>query len=161
MITKIFQKYNLAIKALSRLKDLPLLFIRLILAYGFYTTATAKWSNIGNVAEWFGTLGIPVPAFNAYLAASTEAAGVILLTLGLATRLISIPLMITMIVAIITVHLPNGFEAGNNGFEIPLYYLLMLFALLINGAGKISVDNYFSKRIELAILLNIILKMSL
>ncbi len=148
MITKIFHKYNFAVKLLNRLKDLPFLFFRLILAYGFYTTAVAKWSNIGNVAEWFGSLGIPIPVFNAYLAASTEAAGVVLLTLGLATRFISIPLMITMIVAITTVHLPNGFEAGNNGFEIPLYYFLMLFALLINGAGRISVDNYISKKIS-------------
>ena len=148
MITKTFQKYNLAVKELNRLKDIPLLFIRLVLAYGFYTTASMKWSNISGVAEWFGSLGIPAPAFNAYLAASTEIAGVVLLTLGLATRFISIPLMITMIVAIITVHLPNGFEAGNNGFEIPLYYFMMLFMLLINGAGRISVDNYLSKKIS-------------
>lgn len=148
MITKIFHKYHFAVKLLNRLKDLPLLFFRLILAYGFYTTASMKWSNISGVAEWFGSLGIPAPTFNAYLAASTEAVGVVLLTLGLATRSISIPLMITMIVAIVTVHLPNGFEAGNNGFEIPLYYFLMLFALLINGAGKISVDNYISMKIS-------------
>src|SRR3989339_929235 len=148
MITKIFHKYNFSEKLLNRFKNLPLLLFRLILAYGFYTTAVAKWSNIGNVAEWFGSLGIPMPVFNAYLAASTEAAGVVLLTLGLATRFISIPLMITMIVAIVTVHLPNGFEAGNNGFEIPLYYFMMLFMLLINGAGRISVDNYLSKKIS-------------
>ncbi len=82
------------------------------------------------------------------MAASTEMAAVILLPLGLATRIISIPLIITMLVAIFTVHYSNGFEAGNNGFEIPFYYMLMLFALLINGAGKISVDNIISKRIN-------------
>lgn len=59
---------------------------------------------------------------------------------------ISIPLIITMVVAIVTVHLSNGFEAGNNGFEIPLYYMLMLFALLINGAGKLSVDHIISNQ---------------
>ena len=147
MITKMFRKYSLVVKELDKLKDLPLLFVRLVLAYGFYTTASMKWSNISGVAEWFGSLGIPAPAFNAYLAASTEIAGVVLLTLGFATRFISIPLMITMIVAIVTVHLTNGFEAGNNGFEIPFYYFLMLLALLINGAGKISVDNYISKKV--------------
>ncbi|MBI5730842.1 MAG: DoxX family protein [Ignavibacteriales bacterium] len=145
---KIIKLYKSVVEVIEKAKDLSLLLVRLVLAYGFYSTASMKWQNISGVAEWFGSLGIPMPAFNAYLAASTEAAGVILLTLGLATRLISIPLMITMIVAIVTVHLPNGFEAGNNGFEIPLYYFIMLFALLINGPGKISVDNYFSKRIE-------------
>jgi uncharacterized membrane protein YphA (DoxX/SURF4 family) len=47
----------------------------------------------------------------ALLATSTELAGAILLTFGLFTRLISIPLIITMLVAIFTVHLPNGWQA--------------------------------------------------
>jgi len=46
-----------------------------------------------------------------------------------------------MFVAIKTVHLANGFEAGSNGYEIPLYYVLMLFTLLIYGPGKFSVDR--------------------
>lgn len=134
---------------LSNFKDVPLLFFRLILAYGFWGTAILKWKNIENVAEWFGSLGIPMPTLNAYLAASTEMAGVVLLTLGLATRIISIPLIVVMLVAIATVHFGNGFEAGNNGFEIPLYYILMLFALLINGGGKISLDYLISKKMKL------------
>ncbi|MCL6097511.1 MAG: DoxX family protein [Bacteroidetes bacterium] len=147
MKNKLLKFYSPIVCEINKLRDLPLLFMRLVLAYGFYTTASMKWSNISGVAEWFGSLGIPAPTFNAYLAASTEAAGVVLLTLGLATRFISIPLMITMIVAIVTVHLPNGFEAGSNGFEIPLYYFIMLSALLINGAGKFSLDNFIGKKI--------------
>ena len=50
-----------------------------------------------------------------------------------------------MIVAISTVHIGNGFEAGSNGFEIPLYYILMLFSLLISGPGKISIDSLIKK----------------
>ena len=46
-----------------------------------------------------------------------------------------------MIVAIVTVHLPNGFEAGNNGFEIPLYYMIFLLLFIANGAGKFSLDR--------------------
>ncbi|NCS90782.1 MAG: DoxX family protein, partial [Ignavibacteria bacterium] len=107
-----------------------------------------KWQNIGGVAEWFGELGIPFPTINAYLAATTEAAGVVLLVLGLATRVISIPLIITMMVAIVSVHWQNGFEAGNNGFEIPLYYLLFLFALLIKSSGKYSLDYLLKKKLN-------------
>ena len=140
--------YQRATMKLESLKDLPLLFFRLILAYGFYTPAVMKWSNINGIAEWFASMGIPFPTMNAYLAATTEIGAVILLPLGLATRIISIPLMFTMVIAIITVHLNNGFEAGNNGFEIPLYYFLMLFVLVVNGAGKISVDNLISRRIN-------------
>ena len=74
----------------SRLQDTALLAARLTLAYGFYGPATLKWSDIGSVAQWFDSLGIPLPLLNAYMAASTEMLGVILLTLGLLTRLIAI-----------------------------------------------------------------------
>ena len=122
-------------------KSLALLFARLTVAYGFYEPAMMKFKDIGSVAEWFCSMGIPFPTLNAYMAASTEVLGVILLTLGLLTRAISIPLIIIMIVAIITVHLPNGFSAGNNGFEIPFYYMLFLFTFLSHGAGKFSLDR--------------------
>ena len=122
-------------------KSLALLFARLAIAYGFYEPAMMKFKDIGSVAEWFGSMGIPFPTLNAYMAASTEVLGVLLLTLGLLTRAISIPLIIIMIVAIVTVHLPNGFSAGNNGFEIPFYYMLFLLTFLSHGAGKFSLDR--------------------
>ena len=123
------------------LKSVSLLLARLLIAYGFYQPAMNKWADIGSVAEWFASLGIPFPLLNAYMAASTEITGVVLLTLGLLTRLISIPLIIVMIVAIITVHLPHGFSAGDNGFEIPLYYMIFLLIFVANGAGKFSLDR--------------------
>ncbi|MCD6258095.1 MAG: DoxX family protein [Helicobacteraceae bacterium] len=122
-------------------KSLALLLARLTIAYGFYGPATTKWSDIRAVGEWFASLGIPLPLLNAYMAASAEIAGVVLLSLGLLTRLISIPLIIVMIVAIVTVHLPNGFSAGENGFEIPLYYMLFLLLFVSHGAGKFSLDR--------------------
>lgn len=140
------EKYKLVVAHLSKLKDVHLLVVRLILAYGFYNPAIMKWQNINSIAEWFGSMGIPLPTLNAYMAASTEMAGVVLLTLGLASRIISIPLIFVMIVAIVTVHLGNGFEAGNNGFEIPLYYILLLLIILIYGAGKISVDRIITNK---------------
>lgn len=140
--------YQNVTERLTGFTDIPLLIMRLVLAYGFYVPATLKWGNINGIAEWFGSLGIPLPTLNAYLAASTEMAGVILLPLGLATRFISIPLIFTMVVAIVTVHLGNGFNAGENGFEIPLYYMIMLLMLLFKGAGKFSLDHLISGRIR-------------
>ena len=122
-------------------KPLSLLFARLIVAYGFYEPAMNKWGGIENVAEWFGSMGIPFPLLNAYMAATTETTGVVLLTLGLFTRLISIPMIVIMIVAIVTVHLPNGFSAGDNGYEIPVYYMIFLIIFFANGAGKFSLDR--------------------
>lgn len=128
------------------LSSFSLLVARVAVAYGFYEPAMQKWGNIDNVAQWFGSMGIPFPLINAYMAATTEILGVILLTLGLLTRVISIPLIIIMIVAILTVHLPNGFSAGDNGFEIPLYYMLFLIIFLSHGAGKFSLDNLIYKK---------------
>lgn len=147
-MNKLIEKYRSVLKYISKLKDFNLLAIRLVLAYGFYNPAIMKWQNISSIKDWFASLGIPFPALNAYLSATTEITGVALLVLGLANRMISIPLIIVMIVAIITVHWGNGFEAGNNGFEIPLYYILMLMIILINGAGKFSVDYFIRKKIK-------------
>lgn len=125
----------------NKLQDLPLLAIRLVLAYGFYEPAMQKIQDIHAIGDWFASLNIPAPYFQAYLATGTEILGVILLTSGLFTRIISFPLIVTMIVAIVTVHGENGFSSGDNGFEIPLYYIIMLFTLICFGAGKISLDN--------------------
>ncbi|NHZ84566.1 MAG: DoxX family membrane protein [Planctomycetia bacterium] len=137
--------FNKIINYLEKVKDLPPLLFRMVLAYGFYGTAMMKLKNFDGIVEWFSSMGMPLPKLNAFLATGTETAGVMLLFLGLATRIISVPLIIVMIVAIMTVHLGNGFEAGNNGSEIPIYYILMLLSLLISGPGKISIDSLIAK----------------
>jgi len=132
--------YSTSKNILTNGQSVSLLFARLAVAYGFYEPAMMKWADIGAIAEWFGSMGMPFPTLNAYMAATTEIVGVVLLTLGLFTRLISIPLMVVMVVAIVTVHLPHGFSAGDNGFEIPLYYMLFLALFASLGAGKLSLD---------------------
>lgn len=124
-------------------QSIALLIARLIIAYGFYEPAMSKWNDIDSVAQWFDSMGIPFPTLNAYMAAGTEILGVGLLVLGLFTRLISIPLIVIMIVAIFTVHIGNGFSAGDNGFEIPLYFMVFLMIFVSHGAGKFSLDNIF------------------
>jgi len=132
--------YPMTKSTLSYGQSFSLLVARLTVAYGFYEPAMQKWSDISSVADWFGTLGFPLPTLSAYLAASTELLGVAFLALGLFTRFISLPLIVVMIVAITTVHLANGFSAGDNGFEVPLYYMLFLGIFASFGAGKISLD---------------------
>jgi len=123
-------------------ESLSLLFARIALAYGFYNPALMKWSNFDKTAEWFSSLGIPFATFATFLTASVEIVAVLLLFLGLFTRLVSIPLMVVMLVAIVTVHLAHGFSVANNGFEIPLYYFLFLAIFATFGAGKFSLDYF-------------------
>ena len=129
-------------KILASFQSLALLAMRLVLAYGFYEPALKKLTNFGSIVSWFeNSLHLPFPYLNAVAATATEALGVICLALGLKTRLISVPLMVVMLVAITTVHLKNGFAASANGFEIPFYYLIMLFVLATTGPGKYSIDK--------------------
>jgi putative oxidoreductase len=137
--------YYKLVDKLDSLKDIPLLLIRLTIAYGFYNPAMAKIKGFDNTVMWFESMDMPLPTLNAYLATITESLGVVLLVLGLGVRIISIPLMITMLVAIIMVHWDNGFS-GKNGFEIPFLYLIMLFTLFIKGGGRLGLDNLFKQK---------------
>ncbi len=102
----------------SRLKYLdgvaPLA-LRLYLFPVFWMAGTQKIAGIDNTAAWFGNpdwgLGLPFPTVLAYLAAYTEAIGALLLLIGLATRWVSIPLMVTMVVAALAVHWEHGWAA--------------------------------------------------
>jgi len=155
----------------ENLQSVALLLVRFILAYTFFAPAMMKWADIGATASWFEYMGIPLPTLNAYMAAGTEMAGVVLLTLGLFSRLISIPLLITMFVAIATVHGTNGYNvisetlqwtdayingeevAGTvvflqNGYENVLNYIAMLLVIVSFGPGKLSLDQLIKKKMD-------------
>lgn len=89
--------------------------LRLYLAPVFWMAGMNKLSAFEDTVTWFGNsdwgLGLPLPWLMAALATATELAGAALLTLGLFTRLISIPLIAIMLVAIFAVHWGNGWQA--------------------------------------------------
>jgi uncharacterized membrane protein YphA (DoxX/SURF4 family) len=107
--------HNGIFSRLKYLDGLAPLALRLYLVPVFWMAGTKKLAGIDSTIEWFGNpewgLGLPFPTALAYLAAYTEAVGAMLLLLGLATRWISIPLMITMVVAAVTVHWGHGWAA--------------------------------------------------
>jgi uncharacterized membrane protein YphA (DoxX/SURF4 family) len=93
--------------------------LRLYLFFPFWMAGTNKWAHFEDTASWFGNadwgLGLPAPMLLAFLATWTEILGAIFLLLGFATRYIAVPLMITMVVAIFTVHWGNGWSAIADG----------------------------------------------
>src|SRR5512141_1490327 len=89
--------------------------------------------------------GIGFPAWMAYLAAAAEFGGGILVLLGVLTRFAAFAITIDLLVAIVKVHVKSGL-LGPGGFEFPLSVVALSFALIIFGAGPISVDSIFSGR---------------
>ena len=96
----------------------PLL-LRLYLVPIFWMAGIQKYNNFPYIVQWFGEdLHMPLPTLMAFLATSTEIAGAIMLLFGFGVRWVSIPLMITMIVAAVTTHWANGWLAISTGSGI-------------------------------------------
>ncbi len=129
----------------GRFTDLPLLLIRLTLGAIFLQTGYGKLTNFAGTVEFFSSLGIPFPVINAALASVTEFVGGALLIAGLMTRLVSIPLTVVMVVAILTAQLPE-LEGLSDFVRLSEWDYILFFILLIcTGAGRVSVD-YLVKR---------------
>ncbi|OEG72091.1 hypothetical protein BEL05_03605 [Shewanella colwelliana] len=111
-ISAIYRQFLTAVKHSDGLAALG---IRLYLAPVLMQAGYNKLSHFSDTAAWFGNpdwgLGLLMPEVMVALAAGSEFFGGILLILGLATRLISIPLMFTMLVAAFAVHWENGWLA--------------------------------------------------
>ena len=115
VIYALSEKYQKFCSILKQGDGIAALALRLYLVPIFWMAGTNKLAHFQQTVEWFGNtdwgLGLPFPVLLATLATSAEIMGAILLAVGLLTRFISIPLIITMLVALVTVHLPNGWQA--------------------------------------------------
>lgn len=129
------------LQRLSSFQWLAALLTRLFVGYFFLETGWAKVHNLDAFTARFVQWGIPHPAFSAALSAYTEFIGGALTVAGLATRLVSIPMMINMAVAIVTVKIKS--VTGLDDFvelDEPLY-ALAYFWLLTSGPGWLSIDH--------------------
>lgn len=97
--------------SVKHLDGLPPLLFRLLLFFPFWEAGTRKFASFDNTSAWFASMDFPLPDVMTFLAASAETVGAVLLLIGLAVRWITIPLMITMLVAIFAVHWDNGWFA--------------------------------------------------
>jgi putative oxidoreductase len=137
-----------ALRRLTRSQWVPQLLVRLFVGYFFLETGWGKIHNLQGMTERFADWGIPAPAFNAALSGWTEFLGGLLIVAGLFTRLVSIPLFINMMVALLAVKLKK--VGGLDDFvelDEPLYALSFLW-LFFSGPGWISLDHFLDKALR-------------
>ena len=129
--------------------------IRLIVGYGFMEHGYAKLARgPDDFAGILHALGMPAPALLAWTTILVELLGGLAVLVGAFIPLASVPMAVVLLVAIVTVHLPNGFSSiklqsvtaagahfGQPGYETDLLYLLSLAALVLGGSGPYSLDR--------------------
>jgi putative oxidoreductase len=139
-----------------------LLALRLIVGYGFIAHGMAKWSR---GPEKFGRLldviGVPFPVPTAWLVTFVEVFGGLAIVLGIFVAVASIPLIVSMLVAMFTLQLRYGFSSVNTigltpagpifgppGYEINLLYIAALLTLALSGPSALSVDAWAIDRLR-------------
>jgi len=137
--------YALFLRAANSLQSPFLLAIRLYWGWQFWQTGWGKLSNISRPIEYFTSLGIPAPAFTAHFIGLLEAGGGILLMLGLASRLIALPLVVDMIMAYVIADrdaLHAIFSKQDDFYKAdPFTFLFASLIILIFGPGWFSLDT--------------------
>jgi putative oxidoreductase len=127
---------------------LPPSLARLTVGWIFFQSGWGKLHDLAKVTDYFIQLGLPAPAFQARLTATTEFACGALLLLGLCTRFAVVPLTITMIVAIRTALWDQVDSLGSLFGLAEFLYITLLVWLGTNGAGPLSLDHLIEGLIE-------------
>ncbi|MFN2348485.1 MAG: DoxX family protein [Thioalkalivibrio sp.] len=125
--------------------------LRLLLAYEFGNAGLEKLK----ADNWFEFIqdDFPFPfsilpvGLSWFMATWSEILGAIALVIGLGTRFAVVSLIILDLVAWYSVHAGNGYNVSDNGWLLPLFFLVMLVTLLFTGPGKLSVDAVIKGRL--------------
>ena len=136
--------YELLVTVANYLQAPLLLALRVYFFWQLFLSGKGKLLNIERTTEFISSLNIPMPLLSVYLAASTECFGGLLLVVGLASRLVAIPVAFTMIVAYMTA----DYEALTSIFSepdkfvaaAPFPFLLSALIVLAFGPGAFSLD---------------------
>ena len=144
MFTKIKNFYQILILLGTGFQPLLLLILRLYWGLSFFKTGLGKLQNIESVIQYFSSLHIILPTANAYIASSIECIGGLLLLIGLASRLASIPLSLVMTTAYLTAHFDSiktiFINPANFIDQAPFTYLLVCLIIFAFGPGAFSID---------------------
>ena len=138
---------------LTRLGDaVAPLALRLLLAYEFGVAGLEKLHG----QNWFADIHdrFPFPfsvlpvEISWFLATGSELLGAAALVVGLATRFTSAVLIVLTLVAWAAVHAGLGYNVCQNGWKLPLIYVVLFVPLLLNGAGSLSLDHLIGRRLR-------------
>jgi putative oxidoreductase len=134
--------------------------LRLIIGYGFMAHGWVKLSRgPAGFAKLLEQIGAPLPQATAWVSTFIEVLGGLAILAGAFVAAVSVPLIVMMLVAMFTVHLRYGFSAVNTigltadgpqfgppGYEVNLLYIAGLLALILGGAGQLSIDRLVARR---------------
>jgi putative oxidoreductase len=134
--------------------------LRLIVGFGFMEHGYAKLARgPDDFANILHALGMPFPTLLAWATVGVEIVGGLAVFLGAYIPVVSLPMAVVLLVAIFTVHLPNGFSSiklqsvnaagahfGQPGYETDLLYLAGLASLIFGGSGPLALDHLFARR---------------
>jgi putative oxidoreductase len=150
MIAKLNVLYVWFLKIANSLQSPVLLLVRLYWGWQFFDTGRGKLADIPKVVDYFTSIGVPAPSLNAHFIALLEAGGGILLILGLASRLIALPLLIDMVMAYLIADreaLGSIFSEPEKFYNAaPFTFLLASLLILVFGPGKLSLDTLIAAR---------------
>ena len=125
---------------------LPPLLARLTVGWIFFQSGWGKLHNLGQVTDYFASLGLPAPAAQATFASANEFVCGALLLAGLATRYAAVPLIVIMLVALRTA-LWDQIDSLGSLFGIAEYlYIALLVGIATYGPGPVSIDGLLERR---------------
>lgn len=147
MITLVWKRVNSILDRLAAALRDPFLFaIRLYWGWQFFMTGKGKLGNLEGTAEFFASLGLPAAKLQALLAGGTECLGGLLLLAGVFSRVVTLPLIFTMVVAYLTAHreVVTGIWADSDAFVTapPFLFLFASCIIFVFGPGRWSVDGW-------------------
>jgi len=153
MLAKIAALTSKITALLTRFQCFPLLVVRIVLRVMFAQSGYGKlFKGHDGVVTFFTTLGIPFPALNAWFVGGVEFFGGLCLIVGLGTRIFSLMLSFTMLIATLTAVLPDlkkdeKYHNISDLFFVPeVLAMLMLLWLVFAGPGLFSVDRLIARR---------------
>jgi putative oxidoreductase len=116
----------------------------IFIAHGLPKFGIGGGDGLQSLAGWLGSMGVPLPMLSAILVASSEAIGGAMLIVGFMTRFAAATQVIAMLVAVFMVHWSNGL-AGEGGYQWAMLLGTAAFALMMDGAGRFSIDRSMSR----------------